>query len=106
MVKGKDPIASNRDKLSGRSSKTPSGFEADSDPDVVRIEVMSEYDFFFQFVYQIDSYNFADLKEKLKLKCDFPGFTTMLIKLINNCITDADHFKSVMVVNSDSSATM
>ena len=47
MVKGKDPIASNRDKRSGRSSKTPSGFEADSDPDVVRIEVMSEYDFFF-----------------------------------------------------------
>jgi hypothetical protein len=52
MVKGKDPDDSKRDKKSGRSSnKTPSGFEADSDPDVVRIEIMSEFDFFFQFVY-------------------------------------------------------
>ena len=52
MVKGKDPDDSKRDKKSGRSSnKTPSGFEADADPDVVRIEIMSEFDFFFQFVY-------------------------------------------------------
>jgi hypothetical protein len=42
----------------------------------------------------------------MQLKCDFPGFTTMLIKLMNNCITDPDHFKSVMVVNSDSTATL
>ena len=42
----------------------------------------------------------------MQLKCDFPGFTTMLIKLMNNCITDSDHFKSVMVVNSDSTATL
>tara|TARA_B110000285_G_scaffold80146_1_gene92517 strand:- start:434 stop:628 length:195 start_codon:yes stop_codon:yes gene_type:complete len=47
MVKGKDPIASNRGKSGRSSNKTPSGFEADSDPDVIRIEIMSEYDFFF-----------------------------------------------------------
>ncbi len=49
MVKGKDPDDSKMEKQkSGRSSnKTPSGFEADSNPDVVRIEVMSEFDFFF-----------------------------------------------------------
>jgi hypothetical protein len=55
---------------------------------------------------RIDSYNFAELKEKLKLKCDFPGFTTMLIKLVNNCITDEDHYKAVMTVNSDSTAEL
>ena len=48
MVKGKDPVASNKDGKSGRSSnKPPSGFEADADPDVVRLEIMSEFDFFF-----------------------------------------------------------
>jgi|APSaa5957512535_1039671.scaffolds.fasta_scaffold167090_1 hypothetical protein len=30
----------------------------------------------------------------------------MLIKLITNCINDAEHFKCVMVVNSDSSANL
>ena len=46
LVKGKDPGQSQR--KSGRSSnRTPSGFEADADPDVVRLEIMSEYDFFF-----------------------------------------------------------
>lgn len=48
MVKGKDRIVINGNGKSGRSSnKTPSGFEADADPDVVRIELMSEFDFFF-----------------------------------------------------------
>jgi hypothetical protein len=47
MVKGKDPIASGRGKSGRSSNKTPSGFEADADPDVVRIEIMSEFDFFF-----------------------------------------------------------
>lgn len=47
MVKGKDPLPSNRDKSHRSSNRTPSGFEADADPDVVRIEIMSEYDFFF-----------------------------------------------------------
>ena len=57
-------------------------------------------------MHRIDSYNFADLKEKLKLKCDFPGFTTMLIKLLNNCLTDPESFKAVMIVNSDSTANL
>ena len=47
MVKGKDPVASNRGKSGRSSNKTPSGFDADADPDVVRIEIMSEFDFFF-----------------------------------------------------------
>ena len=54
----------------------------------------------------MDSYNFAELKEKLNLKCDFPGFTTMLVKLVNSCIIDPDHFKAVMVVNCDSTADL
>ena len=46
MVKGKEPLDSGRN--SGHSSnKTPSGFAADADPDSVRIELMSEFDFFF-----------------------------------------------------------
>ena len=56
--------------------------------------------------YRLDSFNFADLKEKLKLKCDFPGFTTMLIKLMYNCINDEEHFKAVMIISSDSTATL
>lgn len=35
----------------GRSTgRTPSGLEAGSNPDIIRLEVMSDYDFFFQYV--------------------------------------------------------
>jgi hypothetical protein len=30
----------------------------------------------------------------------------MLVKLINSCIIDEEHFKAVMVVNSDSTAEL
>lgn len=49
---------------------------------------------------------YTQLKEEQDLKSDFAGFQTMLIKLIQSCITDPEHFKSVIVMNSDSTANL
>ena len=54
MVKGKEPgeNQSNEHHSGTNGSKAPSGFEAEGDPDVIRLEVMSDNDFFFQYVYE------------------------------------------------------
>lgn len=63
-------------------------------------------DSFFIYFPRLDSYLYKQLKEEQDLKSDFAGFQTMLIKLIQSCITDPEHFKSVIVMNSDSTANL
>ena len=45
-----------------------------------------------------------DLRQKMRLTINFQQFLTMIIKLINNAITDLDGFKVLMIMNSDGSA--
>jgi Centriolar protein SAS N-terminal len=40
------------------------------------------------------------------LKINFPELLTMLIKLINQCIEDPEQFKCILIMNSDSTATL
>lgn len=54
----------------------------------------------------MDSYNFSELKEELNLKCDFSGFSTMLIKLVNSCITDPDHYQVTLDIGCDAFAEL
>ena len=52
LVKGKEP-RNNTGRADGEgksTNRTPSGLEAGSNPDIIRLEIMSEYDFFFQYV--------------------------------------------------------
>jgi hypothetical protein len=66
--------------------------DAEAYPEIIRIEIMSDNDYFFQFVYEVDAYEFGKLKETSGLKVDFHGFLTMLIKLINQAIEDEKQF--------------
>jgi hypothetical protein len=77
-----------------------------SQPDIIRLELMSDNDFFFQYVFECDLYMFSQLKQSLNLKCDFNGFQTMLLKLITNSISDQEHFRCVLIMNSDATATI
>ena len=76
------------------------------DPDRIRLELMSDNDYFFKYVLECDNYNFRELKKELSLKCDFNSFQTMIIKLVSNCISDQEHFRCVLIMNSDSTATL
>lgn len=59
-------------------------------------------------VYRIDQAGFDLLKEdkefNYKLKCNFNGLLTMLIKYFTNAINDEQHYKCQLYMSSDSSA--
>ena len=42
----------------------------------------------------------------MNLKCDFNGFQTMIIKLISKTIEDEEKFRCILIMNSDSTATL
>lgn len=42
----------------------------------------------------------------MNLKINFSGFLTMLIKLMNNTMVEEDMFKTMLIMNSDSTATL
>lgn len=46
------------------------------------------------------------LREKLGLTCNFQGFLTMLIKLCDTTIMENDLNKLIMIMNTDSTATL
>ena len=49
---------------------------------------------------------FSQLKAEMNLKIDFSEFQTMLIKLIDNTIKDNEHYRCMLIMNSDSTATL
>ena len=53
-----------------------------------------------------DNYEFSKLKEQLRLKIDFYGFLTMIIKLINSVIEEPNINQIFMIMNTDSTATV
>jgi hypothetical protein len=91
-------------------NKPPQKYQSAPKPggsaEVIRLELLSESDFFFQYELEVDSFLFGQMKEKLKLKASFEEFLTMLVKLLNGCIEDPEHFKCLLIINTDSSATL
>ena len=54
----------------------------------MKIELLSDVDYFFYYTHYVDKLIFEHLKTQLDLKCTFPEYPTMLIKLFNNALRD------------------
>lgn len=78
----------------------------ETNPEVIRLELTSHFDYFMQYVYEVHTQNFNGLREAMNLTCNFQGFLTMLIKLCDMTIMHPEENKLVMVMNTDSTATL
>ncbi|EEA06013.1 uncharacterized protein CMU_017670 [Cryptosporidium muris RN66] len=70
-------------------------------PDVVRLELTSDNDLFFYYVLDLTELDFHKLKLTQNLTCEYPRFTDMLGKMINNIIDDPLIYSVRFLMKSD-----
>lgn len=61
---------------------------------------------FFTNLFRIDSSKFYQIRGRLGLTCGFHQFLTMLIKLFDSSIKEAQVNKILMVMNVDATSTL
>eukprot|EP00668_Euglena_longa_P001071 GGOE01001279.1.p1 GENE.GGOE01001279.1~~GGOE01001279.1.p1 ORF type:complete len:234 (+),score=51.81 GGOE01001279.1:96-797(+) len=72
----------------------------------LRIELSSESDLFFHFCCNINHIGFRQLQEEQKLMCEFKGFATILLRMLNRCIKEPQMFLAILILTSDGSAVL
>lgn len=72
-------------------------------PSAVKVEFLSEKDFFFLYQHNCDHELFSEMNAKQQLKFGFPAYLEILIKLFNRCKEDGP-FKCNMQINEDNTA--
>jgi hypothetical protein len=76
-------------------------------PQVVRIELSSEADLFFQYMHSIDDETFIKLQDRQKLMVDFPDFAQeVLIKMLRSCINEPQTILGVYTMFSATEARL
>jgi hypothetical protein len=64
----------------------------------VRMELSSEADLFFHYSHQLDEAGFQLVQEQQKLMVEFPDYTNVLIRMLNNCIKEPHSYMAVFVM--------
>jgi|UniRef100_A0A7S4GG13 hypothetical protein len=72
----------------------------------LRIELSSESDLFFHFCCNINQNGFRQLQDEQKLMCEFKGFASILLKMLNRCIKEPQSFLAVLILTSDGHAVL
>lgn len=75
-------------------------------PNVIKVELTSEADLFFNYTSIIDETYFEKLKEEQKLNVDFPGFLNLLLKMNNNCQKEPQNYFCVFFMQRDGQARL
>ena len=73
----------------------------DSSPSYIKIELTSENDLLFYYVHAIDTEIFADMQTSQKLRIDFSEYSSVLMRMLNNCIKEPQSFLAVFIVQRD-----
>ena len=73
----------------------------EKNPSQIRIELSCENDLFFHFTSDIDEETFKVMKENQKLTVNFLEFSSLVIKLFNNCIYEHQSFIAVFIMQKE-----
>ncbi|CAD8172934.1 unnamed protein product [Paramecium octaurelia] len=72
----------------------------------LKIELTSETDLFFNYITIINKDNYKRIREEQKLTIEYPQFLQMLIKLLNSCHKEPNHFFCVFFMQQDGAARL
>lgn len=75
-------------------------------PHHCRMELTSENDLFFHYTHGVDEGGFRTMQEQQKLMVDFPEYTQVIIKMLNNCIKEPHTYLAVFVMRRDGNARL
>jgi hypothetical protein len=75
-------------------------------PVSLRIELTSENDLFFHYTHNLDEHGFRSIQEQQKLMVDFPEYSNVLVRMLNNCIKEPHTHLAVFVIERDGLARL
>jgi len=78
----------------------------EQNPLTLRIELTSENDLFFHFNHNLDDHGFRQVQEHQKLMVDFPEYSNVLIRMLNNCIKEPHSHLAVFVIEREGLARL
>lgn len=71
-----------------------------------RVELSSENDLFFHYTHGVDEHGFRAVQEHQKLMIDFQEYTSVIVKMLNNCIKEPHSYLAVFVMQRDGQARL
>ena len=78
----------------------------ENNPIQIRIELSCENDLFFHFTADIDEETFKIMQENQKLTVNFPEFSNLVKKLLNNCIIETQSYIAVFIMQKEGTARL
>ena len=78
----------------------------ENNPIQIRIELSCENDLFFHFTSDIDEETFKIMQENQKLTVNFPEFSNLVKKLLNNCINEPQSYIAVFIMQKEGTARL
>ncbi len=75
-----------------------------SRPSLVKLEMLSENDLFFNFCSSLDPEVFQEIKEQQQLHIEYSNLTASLIKIVESCVNTPQTFFPVFFMRDDGSA--
>lgn len=75
-------------------------------PHHCKIELTSESDVFFHYVHAVNEQDFRAVQEDQKLMVDFPDYTAIVIKMLNQCIKEPHSYMAVFAMHHDGNARL
>ena len=78
----------------------------ENNPIQIRIELSCENDLFFHFTADIDEETFKIMQENQKLTVNFPEFSNLVKKLLNNCINEPQSYIAVFIMQKEGTARL
>mmetsp|Transcript_49778 Transcript_49778/g.41983 ORF Transcript_49778/g.41983 Transcript_49778/m.41983 type:complete len:130 (+) Transcript_49778:152-541(+) len=79
---------------------------SNDDPTAIKIELMSENDLYFHYVFTCDELAFKRIQEGQKLMVGLSEFPQLLFKMLNSCIIEPHQFLSVFIMSRDGLARL
>ena len=78
----------------------------ENNPTQIRIELSCENDLFFHFTSDIDEETYKIMQEHQKLTAEFPDFSSLLKRLLNNCINEPQSYIAVFIMQKEGTARL
>ncbi|EAS07603.2 hypothetical protein TTHERM_00919520 (macronuclear) [Tetrahymena thermophila SB210] len=74
--------------------------------DTIKIELTTEADLFFNFVFEANDVTFLKMKKKQKWNIDFDQLSSSIIKMLTSCQKDPHSFQLAFEINKDLNAEL
>lgn len=75
-------------------------------PDALRVELTSETNLFFHYVHELTEASFHDLQEGQKLMVEFAEYSSVLLRMLNNCIKEPHTHLAVFIMHDSGEARL